>query len=135
LGGLILDNILVFLYRTILRKIWEIRSNTWPPTLGVVDAAHAPEREMYPYAEVSYSYSVSDKNYWGTYTRGCWFDGTAERFAKRFMPPKKITVRYRPDNPAESFIKEKEFNLARHPNLDSSKERKADFSTSLRNDK
>jgi hypothetical protein len=67
---------------------------------------------MYPYAEVFYSYSVGDESYSGTYIKGCWFDGTAQRYAKSFMPPKGITVRYRPDNPAEFFIKEKDFNLA-----------------------
>jgi len=111
LGGLILDNILVFLYRTILRIVWEGRSNTWPTTVGVVEAAQASEHEMYPYAEVIYSYSVDNESYSGSYIRGCWFDNTAERFAKRFMPPKRVIIRYRPDNPAESFIKEKEFNL------------------------
>ncbi len=71
----------------------------------------APEHEMYPYAEVIYSYSVDNESYSGSYIRGCWFDNTAERFAKRFMPPKRVIIRYRPDNPAESVIKEKEFNL------------------------
>lgn len=66
---------------------------------------------MYPYAEVIYSYSVGAESYSGTYLRGCWLKDTAERFAKKFMPPKRIMVRYCPDNPAKSFIKEKESNL------------------------
>jgi len=67
---------------------------------------------MYPYAKVIYSYSVNNESYSGTYTRGCWFDDRARRFAKSFSPPKRINVRYRRDNPAESFIKEKDFNSA-----------------------
>ena len=110
MGGLILDNILVFLYRTILRIVWEGRNNTWPTTVGVVEAAQAPEHEMYPYAEVIYSYSVDNESYSGSYKR-LLVRQYGQRFAKRFMPPKRVIIRYRPDNPAESFIKEKEFNL------------------------
>jgi hypothetical protein len=106
MGGLILDNIIVFLYRIIRISIGAYRSSTWPTTTGKVDDSCAPEHEMYPFAEVFYSYIVDGENHSGTYTKGFWYTDSAKHFAADFPPGRSVIIRYRPDHPSEPFMQE-----------------------------
>src|SRR5579863_3972771 len=103
---LILDNILVFLFRTILRIVREIRSERWNRTEGTVDGVFAPEHEMYPYASLTYAYSVQDEGYSGRFERGYWDDYDAAQFAARYPVGARMVIRYRPGQPDQSFFSE-----------------------------
>jgi hypothetical protein len=106
--GLILDNIVVFLYRTIATLIGEYRSRAWHVTTGIVEGMCAPENEPYPYAELAYSYTAEGESHSGTYTKGFWFQASAKAFARRFPLSSDLVVRYRPGLPSESFLRERE---------------------------
>ena len=106
--GLILDNIVVFLYRTIATIIGEYRSRAWRVTTGIVEGTCAPENEHYPYAELAYSYTAEDESHSGTYTKGFWFQASAKAFVDRFPLASDIVVRYRPSLPSESFFRERD---------------------------
>ena len=108
MGGLILDNIVVFLYRIIRISIGAYRSSTWPTTTGTVDDSCAPEHEMYPFAKVSYSYVVDGEDHSGSYTKGFWYTDSAKLFAARLQAGRKIVVRYRPDDPARAYFCEED---------------------------
>ena len=104
MGGLILDNIIVFLYRAIANLLGKYRSRRWPSTKGSLTAANANESAGYPLAEVAYSYLVDGKTYCGVYKKGFWYRNSATYFAKRLIPRTDVVVRYRPDCPKESFL-------------------------------
>ena len=109
LGGLVLDIFVVYLVRTILRLVKEIRAKNWPSILGTVDLSEAPISAMYPCTEVIYSYVVNGEEYTNTYVRGFWYRDSAERFSRRFSKNGQIPVRYSPTNPAASFLRENDF--------------------------
>src|SRR5258708_33272269 len=102
--GLILDNIVVFLYRTISTIIGEYRSRAWHVTTGIVEGTCASENEHYPYAELAYSYTAEGESRSGTYTKGFWFQASANAFASRFPLSSDLVVRYRPGRPSYSFL-------------------------------
>jgi len=104
--GWFLDDIVVFLFRTIVRFLREDRSRDWPVTSGTVEQSHCPETAMYPLAELVYSYSVDGVDHSGSFKRGFWHQKSAERYAGRFLPGSKLVVRYRPGEAAESCIRE-----------------------------
>ena len=104
--GLILDNIVVFLYRIVRTGISAHRSRAWPTSTGTVEESSSPENESYPFAEVSYRYAAEGTSHSGSYIKGFWYNSSAKLFAARFPPGRQIVIRYRPDYPAESFLRE-----------------------------
>jgi len=58
---LILDNIIVFLWRTFAQVIRKSRCHKWPLVSGTIDNVACPEHEMYPYVEVHYCYKPTWK--------------------------------------------------------------------------
>jgi hypothetical protein len=106
--GWFLDDIVVFRFRTILRYVRQVRSRNWPVASGTVEESRCVECAMYPSAQLVYSYTVLGKGHSGTYKRGFWYRSSAKRYASRFTPSSRLVVRYRPDVPAESFIREED---------------------------
>ena len=104
MGGLILVNIIVFLYRIITGLVGEHRSRHWPTTAGILTEARSNENSSYPLARVAYSYRVHDKNYSGVYKKGFWYRDSASQFAKGLVPQFSLVVRYRTEAPTESFL-------------------------------
>lgn len=112
--GLIFDNILVFLFRVTRKLYCERITRNWLTTTGVVEQKEA-YGGSYPYASVSYWYSVNGERYPGTYTKPFWSQDGAYNFIRRVAQPSAIVVRYNPANPAESFIREPENRELRTP--------------------
>jgi len=104
LGGLILDNIVVFLFRSIVRLIKEHRSNAWAVAEGRVVKAYAPGSSQYPTVEVAYTYTVEGKLYTGLSTRAFWLVSSAEEYARQFEPGNRLVVRYKPGDPMASVV-------------------------------
>lgn len=104
--GLFLDNIVVFLFRTVVRLINELRSNAWPAAEGTVVRAYPPGVSIYPAAEVAYKYSVEGKTYWGMHTMAFWSNSSAKECAGRSEPGTGLVVRYKPGEPTTSVIRE-----------------------------
>jgi len=61
MGGWFLDKILVFLIRTVLRDVREVRSWKWNRTEAIIDGSFAPEREYFPYASITYLYMIDGR--------------------------------------------------------------------------
>jgi hypothetical protein len=60
---LILDNIIVFLWRTVAHWIRVMRSRNWSVVMGKIDNIDCPDREMYPYTELHYCYKVGGEDF------------------------------------------------------------------------
>ena len=105
MGGLILDNILVFLFRTIVRLISEHRAERWPATRASVVQSNSPKINLYPSAEVVYTYFVQGKRYSGVHSRAFYLHDSARDYAAEFVPVKSLVVRYRPELPQESVLR------------------------------
>jgi hypothetical protein len=104
-GGLILDNIVVFIYRLIATMIGEYRSRNWPRTKGILTEARTNGSYGYPLTEVRYSYTVDGSSYSGLYKKGFWYRDSAVRFAERLAPQTELVVRYRIGTPRDSFLR------------------------------
>jgi Protein of unknown function (DUF3592) len=101
---LILDNILVFLWRLFAHFFRTSRSQVWPSVAGKIENIDCPEREMYPYAEIHYSYKVADAEFDARCLRGFWYDSSARDFTNRYAGLNSLKVRYAPENPTQSYI-------------------------------
>lgn len=110
MGGLVLDIIVVFLFRITRRVFRELQSRNWPSLMGAIKTSEAPSSAMYSYAEIIYSYTVTGETYTGTYVRGFWDGSTAERFARKFGPKQKILVSYDPLHPMKSFLRDRDLH-------------------------
>jgi hypothetical protein len=106
MGGLILDNIIVFLYRTIRTSFGAYRSRSWPTATGEVEYSYSPEKEGYPFAKIDYLYDAGGQTRSGTYIKGFYYEGSAKSFAASFPSGRKVIIRFRPDDPARSFLRE-----------------------------
>jgi len=101
---LILDNILVFLWRTIVHGIREFRCMKWPLTVGTIDNVACPDHEMYPYAEIHYCYKIGKEEYDARWVRGFWYSDSARELARRYRRLRSVRVRYMPGSPTKSYI-------------------------------
>lgn len=101
--GWYLDEIVVYLFRTVVRLIKEHRSSAWPVTEGRVLKTYPPGPGFYPEAEVAYTYTVEGKLYTGMHTRAFWFRSSAKDYADEFDPPRSLVVRYR--QPVTSVVR------------------------------
>jgi hypothetical protein len=102
--GWYLDELVVYLFRTIGRLIAEYDSKTWIVAEGKVEQSAASE-SIYPLAKVCYVYTADGKSYSGTAKRAFWLSSSASRYADRFTPTTTVSVRYNPNHPAESVLR------------------------------
>ena len=105
--GWFLDDVIVFLLRTLLRLVRERNSAEWPTVEGIIQTS-ARSKSAYPAAEITYLYSVNNERYFGVHRRTFFFRDTAADYAKRFITEWKLTVRYSPKDPQRSFVSERD---------------------------
>ena len=104
--GWYLDEIIVFIFRTVVQLIKEHRSSDWPVVQGSMVKAYPPGSSIYPEAEIAYTYRVEGKLYTGMHSRGFFLKLSAEDFANQFHAPRNIVVRYRPGEPTASVLRQ-----------------------------
>jgi hypothetical protein len=108
--GLLLDNIIVYLFRTVRRLIGERRSRMWPVAEGRV-LSGSLDLGPYPRADVIYTYALEGEEHIGTHTRGFYFKDSAKDYADRFAPSTDLNVRYNPQAPAVSIVRRQDQRL------------------------
>ena len=101
---LILDNIIVFLWRRLLHGYRASQCQKWPVVCGKIDNVDCPEHEMYPYIEIHYVYRIGDADFDSRCPRGFWYSESALDLARRYRRLKSVTVRYSPEDPPKSYI-------------------------------
>ena len=101
--GWYLDEIIVFLLRTLFRLIRDRNTRTWPTVEGEIHTS-GRSSSFYPRAEITYMYSVNGERHFGIHERAFFFRNAADEYAKRFIPKCKVTIRYSVDDPDRSFF-------------------------------
>jgi hypothetical protein len=101
--GSYLDEIIVFLWRTLFRLIRDHNTGTWPTVEGEIHTS-GRSSSSYPTARIAYVYSVNDERHFGIHERAFLFRNSAEEYAKRFIPKWKVTIRYSAVDPDKSFV-------------------------------
>jgi Protein of unknown function (DUF3592) len=96
----LLVKLIIFLIRSLFRLIWIFSTRTWPRVEGEIQTSGSHNGS----AEITYTYSVSNKRYSGVHKRAFSFDDSAKEYARQFIPKWKITIRYSPGDPRESFV-------------------------------
>jgi hypothetical protein len=69
-----------------------------------MEGVDSPDRTMYPYAEIHYSYEVGGLEYDNRRLKGFWYRSSARYFAKRYARLKTPQVRYSPQSPNVSYL-------------------------------
>ena len=103
MAGLILDNVLVFLFWIIRGWCIDFKTRNWPSSDAIIHEASA-NQSSYPSATVHYSYEIEECRLFGQLTAHFWFTNSAYEFAIQMKRHPRVTVRYNPDSPTESFV-------------------------------
>ncbi len=101
--GWYLDEIVVFLLRTLFRLIRNRNTRAWPKAEGKIYKS-GRSSSFYPTAEIIYMYSVNDERHLGIHERAFFFRDSAEEYTRKFIPEWEIIVRYSTDDPDKSFV-------------------------------
>lgn len=113
MGGLILDNVVIYLTLAIIRGVWRLRSRNWPIVKGTVSSTSL-SKWLYYCPVIKYRYSVDGSDFAGSFRRGYWFDPSEARFlAAQFRDLKTIAVRYNPASPSQSYLREEDQDFRR----------------------
>jgi hypothetical protein len=100
---LILDNLVVILWRILWRWSLEFRCRDWSSIDGVISSVKV-DGGMYPFVEIKYGYGMLDARYKGSYRHEFWYSNSAKEFAGRFRGGDPIRTRYSPRNPSKSYV-------------------------------
>ena len=98
-----LDEIIVYLLRTLFRVIRDRNTSTWPTAEGEIHTS-GRSSSFYPTAEITYIYSVNGERHFGIHNRAFFFANSAEEYAEQFIPNWKVTIRYSANDPHKSFL-------------------------------
>ncbi len=83
-----LDEVIVFLSRTLFRLIRDHNTRTWPTVEGEIHAS-GRSSSLYPTAKISYIYSVNGERHFGIHERAYFF--------RNSLAPPVWATRYRGD--------------------------------------
>jgi hypothetical protein len=101
--GWFADDIVVYLFRTLLRFAKEYRSRAWPTAAGAV-VQSSSTGSFYPRVELLYSFTVEGESYVGTCNRGFFLRSSANDYSHRFAKGTGLVIRYKPGAPLDSFV-------------------------------
>jgi hypothetical protein len=108
MGGLILDDIIFFVWLTVARWVGRSRCKNWEVTKGAIVTAQV-SLWINSCAVVKYTYELQGATYTGIYRRGFWIStDLAERVVARIGDLKSIAVRYNPASPSKSYLMEED---------------------------
>lgn len=90
-----------------LRRRWMDRiSEGWPFANGTVEQRYIDPTGRGELAVISYSYSVEGDYYAGFSKQSFVLDGSAQRFIDRYPAGMKVLIRYRPNDPSTSVLRD-----------------------------
>ena len=119
MGSWLLDVIVAYTFKTIntIASLTRARgSRGWPVADGIVATARGLQPVLgCPTAYVVYGYTVEGKRLWGMHEEAFIFHSSAEDFARRFPPGKRVAVRYKPAEPTISIVRDEDQPSALSP--------------------
>jgi len=106
MGGLLLDIVVAFVFKTIALAVKGRGSGRWISVRGTVLAANSQIPALgCATAEVVYTFAVHGRKYSGLYERPFLSSGAAQSYARQFRPGQEIFVRAKPTDPSISVIR------------------------------
>ena len=92
-----------------LRRRWMGRaSEGWPSIYGTVEQAYATQERGSEMAVISYSYSVAGQYFAGFCKQAFPLAEQAKRFVARYPSQGKVLIRYHPDDPSRSVLRDQD---------------------------
>jgi hypothetical protein len=104
LGGAVL----VYGGNWLLRWWASHRSEGWPMTVATVEQRYVEEGRRSHAATIAYSYSVNGEYYAGLATWHFPLEAMAYKFIERYPTDAKMMVRYKPEKPEVSVLREQD---------------------------
>jgi hypothetical protein len=101
--GWFADDIVVYLFRTLLTFAREYGTKAWPTAAGTVIEPPGTG-SFYPLVELLYSFTVEGDGYVGTCNRGFFLRSSANDYSRRFAQGTGIVVRFKRGNPSKTFV-------------------------------
>lgn len=100
MGGLVIDVLVIFLWRTVVQLAARIKSNKWTQCKAIAFDARADGAQV----TISYHFKVGGRN-----EKGCWdipflFSDTAERYARATPKGTTVWIRFDPHSPQRSVL-------------------------------
>jgi hypothetical protein len=106
LGGLVLDVIIAYFIKTVVRwyRVW--RSSQWERVQAIIHSSRAVGGYVWncPTAEFAYSYKFAGERYSGIDSRPFFFPASAEKATGRIRRGENAIVRVNPASPQESVL-------------------------------
>jgi hypothetical protein len=105
MGGLVIDIIIEFFFRTSVNLLQRIGTSKWPVVTAIVSKS---EKRPYPglgctVIVIHYKYRNAEMRYEGTHKEPFIFDNYAEAYLRRFPGGSEFPVRVDPEDPSESI--------------------------------
>ncbi|MGO8814105.1 MAG: DUF3592 domain-containing protein [Terriglobia bacterium] len=106
MGGLLVDVIIAYIFKTISRGVEIRRAGSWPNVKGTVLTAGV-QTPGYgcPTCEVVYTFVLDGRKYSGMHEKPFMAGDSAKDYASRFQPGQEILVGYDPASPSSSFVR------------------------------
>jgi hypothetical protein len=104
MGGLIIDIVIEFFFRTSVNLLQRIGTSKWPVVTAIVSKSERRKSGMgCTVIIIRYKYSNANMRYEGTHKEPFWFDNYAEAYLGRFPSGSEFPVRVDPEYPSESI--------------------------------
>ena len=105
MGGLVIDIVVEFLVRVVMRMVRLFRSSAWPTVTGKVTAS-TYQKAGYgcDVAEISYKYRVDGELYTGMYVKPFISSVHGEDYVARLPVGTELVLRIKPDEPSISIM-------------------------------
>ncbi len=108
MGGLLLEHLVIYLFKAAVYRCWDRVSRAWPVVSGLVVTVPSPADGTSSTTEVLYTYTVEDKTYKGVHAKPFYFRSSANEYANRFPEGTKLVVRVMKNDPGVSFVRDEE---------------------------
>ncbi|PYV16963.1 MAG: hypothetical protein DMG21_10065 [Acidobacteria bacterium] len=110
MGGLFLDVIVAYIFKTAARLLKTGGSSRWPLAKGTVATANCRPQPALgcSTSHIVYSFMVNGARFWGMDEKAFIFQNSAKHHAERFLPESSVRVRYKPAEPTVSAVRDED---------------------------
>lgn len=109
MGGWFVDLYFTYLLKSLCRVLRMRRSRVWPTVTGrVASTRWSPGEVGCPMAEVVYTYTVGDNTFGGIDEKPFLSSDSAESHTLRFTRDSSVVVRFKPEDPSVSVVRDRD---------------------------
>jgi hypothetical protein len=120
MAGWILDIIVEYLVRVVMRIVQLLRSRPWPTaTATVTSSSYVKAGFGCDIVNVSYKYRVNGESYAGVYKKPLFLGSFYRNYVTRFPSGTELIIRVKPGNPSISIMEKESSVRAEEANVQS----------------